>query len=155
MTNRNWNTRIRLIASAFALLIALAPASSVAQQSSEPASEESVQPYWVKGFGAQMLKLLESGNKWNEENAMRLILRYEQQPELGVNSRPAVPALLKIYESDAEEGHRLLALSALIEALGGETTLQELTERVRGDRITSDRMQTFPAGNVAESNQRR
>ncbi len=102
-----------------------------------------------------MVKLLESGDKWNEENAMRLILRYERQPDLQVNSRPAVPALLRIYESDAEEGHRLLALSALIEALGGETTLQELAERVRGDRITSDRVPTAPSSTGAADNLKR
>lgn len=98
-----------------------------------------------------MLKLLESGDPWNEENAMRLILRYEQQPELRVNTQPAVPALFKIYESDAEERHRLLALSALIEVLGGEETLRDLMERTRENRITTDRVQPAPSSKGTES----
>jgi hypothetical protein len=149
MTVRNWIPRPGLIASAFTLLLAFAPALSVAQQSPQPASEEQGQPHWVDGFGEQMSKLLESDDRWNEENAMRLILRYEQQPELSINAQPAVPALLKIYESDAEEGHRLLALSALIEVLGGEETLRDLMERTRDRRITTDRAQ--PASSSKET----
>jgi hypothetical protein len=139
--NRIMNIRTRVFAGIFALLLALAPITVANAQStmSEPVHEESVQPEWTEVFGEQVRVLLESGDMHRQENAMLLILRYEQQSELDIDFRPAVPALFEIYESDAQEGHRLLALSTL-EAIGGEDTLQELAERVRERRIDSDRV---------------
>lgn len=139
--NRTMNIRTRVIAGISALLLALAPITAASAQStmSEPVHEESVQPKWTEAFGDQVRMLLESNDMHRQENAMLLILRYEKQSELNIDFRPAVPALFEIYESDAKEGHRLLALSTL-DAIGGEDTLQELAKRVRERRIDSDRV---------------
>jgi len=137
-------TRKCLVASLFAFLMALSVVPSLAAQPleeavDEPAVKASVPPQWVTVFGEQTRVLLESGDVERQENAMMLILQYEQRPDLEIDFYPAVPALFDIYEGSADEGHRLLALSTL-QAIGGEPVLIRLAERLREHREASDRV---------------
>lgn len=128
-----------LIIGAFALFLALAPVATVVAHPSDPTPEETNQPQWTKVLGEQVRMLLESGDVERQEDAMLLVVQYAERSDLKIDFQPAVPALLDIYESDADEGHRLIALSAL-NVLGDEPTLGRLAERVRNRAETSDRV---------------
>ena len=142
-------TRKRLVATTFALFMALTLAPSLVAQSSnapslnatldEPAVEESVPPRWTAAFGEQARVLLQTGDIERQENAMMLILQYERRSDLAIDFQPAVPALFDIYEGSADDGHRLLALSTL-QAIGGTPVLNRLAERLRENREASDRV---------------
>lgn len=124
---------------AFALFLALAPVTPLVAQSFQSVHEETNQPQWAMVLGEQVRMLLESGDTNRQEDAMLLVLQYAQRPDLKIDFQPAVPALLSIYESDADEGHRLIALSAL-DAIGGEPVLGRLAERVRNREEPSERV---------------
>jgi hypothetical protein len=124
---------------AFALFLALAPVTSLVAQPSQPAHEETNHPQWTMVLGEQVRMLLESSDTNRQEDAMLLILQYAQRPDLKIDFQPTVPALLRIYESDADEGHRLIALSAL-DAIGGQPVLGRLAERVRNREEPSERV---------------
>jgi hypothetical protein len=124
---------------AFALFLALAPVTSLVAQPSQPAHEETNHPQWTMVLGEQVRMLLESSDTNRQEDAMLLILQYAQRPDLKIDFQPTVPALLRIYESDADEGHRLIALSAL-DAIGGQPVLGRLAERVRTREEPSERV---------------
>jgi len=124
---------------AFALFLALAPATPLVAQPSQSVHEETNHPQWTTVLGEQVRMLLESGDVNRQEDAMLLILQYAQRPDLKIDFQPAVPALLSIYESDADEGHRLIALSAL-NAVGSEPVLSRLAERVINREEPSERV---------------
>lgn len=131
--------RNSLTVGAFALFLALAPVSNVGAHPSHLAHEETNQPEWTKVLGEQVRMLLELGDINRQEDAMLLVLQYAQRSDLKIDFQPAVPALLAIYESEADEGHRLIALSAL-NAVGSEPVLGRLAERVRNRAETSERV---------------
>ena len=124
-------TRFTLTAFLGLFLISMVgPLSSAAQSPTTDQATMTKDSPWTEHFGEQLRVLLEAPGAERQTNAMHLILRYARQPGTGINFRPAVRPLFEIYESDAQEGRRLLALSAL-EAIGSESVLKRLASRVQ------------------------
>ena len=98
---------------------------------------------WAENVGKQARWLLQFPDAERQDRAMMLILRYaNRDPELPVDFRPAVSELFKIYESNAKDGRRLLALAAL-QAIGEPYVLKRLAKQAQNEHSEKVYRQTL------------
>lgn len=71
-------------------------------------------PIWKANFAGQLASLLESPNASMREDGLQHIVFFSAVYGKDIDMKGTVPGLKRIYESDANELHRILALTALL-----------------------------------------
>lgn len=134
--------RSSIVALLPALLLAIGFVPQAAAQSRAVSGPASSTLTWTEDFGQQVRVLLETGDEERQGGAMQLTQLYAGQFNADIDFSPAVPALLKIYETSENEGLRLMALASL-DAIGNESALNRLAERVLAEKSERVRKQTL------------
>lgn len=93
---------------------------------------------WAKNVGLQMADALTSDNSVIRANALYQTMYFAQHRK-EADLVPAVPALLDIYKSDADDQYRIAAAVAL-HAIGDASAMQEMRSELRSQ--TSRRVQS-------------
>lgn len=71
-------------------------------------------PVWKANFAGQLMTLLESPNASMREDGLQHIVFFSTVYPKQIDMKGTVPGLKRIYESDGNEAHRILALTALL-----------------------------------------
>ncbi|MFB6099037.1 MAG: hypothetical protein ABEK84_08010 [Salinibacter sp.] len=136
--------RTTVLAAVATLLLAGSPVGSAAAQplSSPDSSVEAAS--WPQRFGAQVRRILDTGDPERQELALRLVLQYAKRSDLNIDFGPAIPALFEVYERAEQEHLRIMALNALV-LVGEKADMARLAHQVRFEQSERVRRHTLRA----------
>lgn len=123
-----------------ALLSVAMAAPTFAQASKQLVTSEA--SWWEHNLGEQLASLLDSPVEASKQRGLEFCLHFGELSDIDLSA--AVPKLLDIYDHDANEGYRIMALSAL-HVLGEAEGMFGLLERVNTEASPRVRRLTVAA----------
>jgi hypothetical protein len=99
---------------------------------------------WWKERRKEHIRLLESPDEQLREQALQNLVFFAQKYRDKVDLTNATPGLYRIYQSDANEDHRVMALAAL-HATGIRSIMELLREDVKEEKSARVRRYTLYA----------
>lgn len=129
--------RVRWIAaSLLAVLVGIGSAAPATAQDGAITSAEHIRamtPVAWQNLGIELTLALDADQAQARQESMQLVNFFATHYRDRIDLTRAVPRLLRIYENDAEENARILALTAL-HAIGEESSMTYLRELVRTEQ---------------------
>jgi HEAT repeat protein len=118
-----------IAAAALLTLMSVTDASSQVIRSTASAPEAVLPPTWTVTVGRQITQLLASPSPAVRQQALHLAMYLPARYGTQVDLKAAVPALLTVYRTDADEQNRIASAVAL-RAIGDERGMQQLRRRL-------------------------
>ena len=128
-------------------LLILAGAAPVHAQDASVTSAKHIQamtPVAWQNLSIELTLGLDAPEVAIRQQSLQLVTFFATNYHDQIDLQRALPRLLRIYETDAEEGYRIMALTAL-HAIGDASTMAYLRERVRQETSPRVRLLTLAA----------
>ena len=139
-------THTRFTAYLAAALLFIAMAAPTYAQASKQFVVPQTNTWWAQHLGEQLAVLLASPIEANKQRGLEYAIQFSSIYDSGIDLSEAVPQLLEIYNDDAREGYRLMALSAL-HGIGDQESMYVLLDRL--DQEASPRIRRLTLATLA------